>query len=135
MNTPEKCPKCGAGMYHGREYACLTVILDDGRVLEASPCMATQRDQLAVRVRELEAWKDSALAVEREWDPNQISALLGGKLGESQRAVIHWKVPKLVERLKRLEEAGRELARRHLMVVVTCPQALADVAEYEKAIE
>lgn len=41
----------------------------------------------------------------------------------------------LVERVKRLEEAGRALAKRHLPVVVTYPQAQADVAEYEKAIQ
>lgn len=41
----------------------------------------------------------------------------------------------LAERVKRLEEAGRALAKRHLLVVVTYPQAQADVAEYEKAIQ
>lgn len=37
--------------------------------------------------------------------------------------------------VKRLEEAGLELCKRHLLVVVTHPQAQAHVAEYEKAIQ
>jgi hypothetical protein len=32
--------------------------------------------------------------------------MLGGQLGESQRTVIQREVPKLLERIKRLEEAG-----------------------------
>lgn len=78
---------------------------------ETTQCITRQRDQLAERVRELEAWKESAMAMEREWDPNQLATMLGGQLGESQRAVIQWKVPILVQRVKRLEEAGDVLAR------------------------
>jgi hypothetical protein len=49
------------------------------------------------------------LAVEREWDANAIATLLGAKLGESQRKVIQREVPLLLERIKRLEEAGDAL--------------------------
>lgn len=52
------------------------------------------------------------MAAEREWDPNQLATMLGGQLGESQRDVIQREVPRLVERVKRLES------------VVTDPHAL-----------
>ena len=58
------------------------------------------------RIKRLEDWKQSALAVEREWNANAIATMLGGKLGESQREVIQREVPKLLARIKRLEEAG-----------------------------
>lgn len=87
------------------------MLWDDGTVRLQSPqCITNQRDQLAERVRELEAWKESAIAVEREWDLNQLATMLGGQPGESQRAVIQWKVPILVQRVKRLEVAGDAMA-------------------------
>ena len=58
------------------------------------------------RIKQLEDWKQSALAVEREWDANTVATMLGAKLGESQRKVIQREVPLLFERIKRLEEAG-----------------------------
>jgi hypothetical protein len=62
--------------------------------------------RLQERIKLLEEWKESALEVEREWDANAIATLLGAKLGESQRKVIQREVPLLLERIKRLEEAG-----------------------------
>jgi Lon protease-like protein len=64
--------------------------------------------RLQERIKRLEDWKDSAMAVEREWDANAISTMLGGQLGESQRVVIMREVPRLLERIKRLEAAGDE---------------------------
>jgi hypothetical protein len=64
--------------------------------------------RLQDRIKRLEEWKDSAMAVEREWDANAISTMLGGQLGESQRVVIMREVPRLLERIKRLEEGGDE---------------------------
>ena len=58
------------------------------------------------RIKQLEDWKQSALAVEREWDANTVATMLGAKLGESQRKVIQREVPLLFERIKRLEEGG-----------------------------
>lgn len=116
MNTPEKCPKCGDPLKDGWDnvYQCGSVLLTEGPMAghfeERRWCVRRQRDQLAERVRELEAWKESAMAVEREWDPNQLAAMLGGQLGEPQRAVIQWKVPALVQRVKRLEEIGDKMA-------------------------
>lgn len=50
------------------------------------------RDEIAALV----AWKESALAVEREWDAQAIAKLLGGTLGRSCRKIIAEKVPELV---------------------------------------
>ncbi len=61
------------------------------------------------RIKRLEEWKESALAVEREWDANAIATLLGAKLGESQRKVIQREVPLLLERIKRLEKSSQQL--------------------------
>ena len=61
------------------------------------------------RIKRLEEWKESAMAVEREWNPNSLSKMLGGQLGESQRKVIQREVPKLLTRIKRLEEAGNQM--------------------------
>lgn len=115
MKTPEKCPKCGQALKGGFSdvYNCDSAFEedDDGWFLAQSyHCVAIQRDQLAERVRELEAWKESAMAVEREWDPNQLAAMLGGQPGESQRAVIQREVPVFVQRVKRLEVAGDAMA-------------------------
>jgi hypothetical protein len=65
--------------------------------------------RLQDRIKRLEEWKESAMAVEREWDPNSLSKMLGGQLGESQRKVIQREVPKLLTRIKRLEEAGNQM--------------------------
>lgn len=80
----------------------------------------------AVQIERLEEWKQSALEVEREWHANAIATMLGGKPGESQRKVIQREVPKLLGRIKRLEEAGDILSlvaeaadsdiRQHLQV-------------------
>jgi uncharacterized protein (UPF0335 family) len=65
--------------------------------------------RLQERIKRLEDWKDSAMAVEREWDANAISTMLGGQLGESQRVVIMREVPRLLERIKRLEQENDAL--------------------------
>lgn len=61
--------------------------------------------RLQERIKRLEEWKESAMAVEREWNPNSLSKMLGGQLGESQRVVIMREVPKLKERINQLKEA------------------------------
>ena len=91
-----------------------------------------QRDQLAERVRELEAWKESAIAVERQWDPNQLAAILGGQLGEPQRAVIQREVPRLVERVKQLEAVLTDphaLWANWLRGTVKLPAGIGDIRE------
>ena len=59
---------------------------------EAIATVASLDDEIAALV----AWKESALAVEREWDEQAIAKLLGGTLGRSCRKIIAEKVPELV---------------------------------------
>ena len=66
------------------------------------------------KIEQLEDWKQSALSVEREWDANSITTMLGGKLGESHRKVIQREVPKLLVRIKRLEEAAEKMIEEPL---------------------
>ena len=64
------------------------------------------------RLNELEKWKDEALAVEAEWDPNALAAMLGAKVGQSQRKVIATEVPKLLKQVESLKWAGQELWKK-----------------------
>jgi hypothetical protein len=68
--------------------------------------LRTANAALVDKVERLQAWKDSWLKIESEWDAHSVAVMLGGKVGESTRAVIAREVPRLVERVKRLEEAG-----------------------------
>lgn len=77
-------------------------------IIRQQQLLDEQNLRLQDRIKRLEEWKDSAMAVEREWDANAISTMLGGQLGESQRVVIMREVPRLLERIKRLEAAGDE---------------------------
>ena len=65
-------------------------------------------------IKRLEDWKQSALSVEREWDANLITTMLGGKLGEPHRKVIQREVPKLLVHIKRLEEAAEKMIEEPL---------------------
>lgn len=83
-------------------------VLDDDDAIE----LAKYCDQLV-------AWKESALAVEKEWDEQAIAAMLGGKMGESCRAVIAREVPLVIERLaaaqdevEGLKKVLRQLAKK-----------------------
>ncbi len=78
----------------------------NNKICEINLKVSQERDDLNVRIKRLEDWKQSALEVEREWDANAVATMLGAKLGESQRKVIQREVPLLLERIKRLEEAG-----------------------------
>jgi len=60
--------------------------------------------ELEAKIKRLDEWKQSALEIEREWDANAVATMLGAKLGESQRKVIQREVPKLVARIKQLED-------------------------------
>ena len=73
------------------------------------------------RIKRLEEWKESAMAVEREWNPNSLSKMLGGQLGESQRVVIMREVPKLQDRIKRLEEAENRMLN---WLTEDCPESV-----------
>ena len=62
MNSPaipDRCPECGDELFYSsstqQEFKCLTLVLKDGRTFEGDDCAKRQRDQLAERVKELEA--------------------------------------------------------------------------------
>jgi hypothetical protein len=79
--------------------------LDELRKQWLNDAQAVKIRELKVQIERLDKWKQSALEIEREWDANAIATLLGAKLGESHRKVIQREVPKLLTRIKRLEEA------------------------------
>jgi hypothetical protein len=62
------------------------------------------------RRKSLQDWKDSMMAVEREWDQQRIAKLLGAKLGQSCRKVVNERVPVLVAERAILIDALREIA-------------------------
>ena len=86
--------------------------LDELRKQWLNDAQAVNIRELKVQIERLDKWKQSALEIEREWDANAIATMLGGRLGESHRKVIQREVPRLLERIKRLEEAGDVLAQR-----------------------
>ena len=79
--------------------------LDELRKQWLNDAQAVKIRELKVQIERLDKWKQSALEIEREWDANAIATMLGGRLGESHRKVIQREVPKLLIRIKRLEEA------------------------------
>ncbi len=85
------------------------LVLDQIKTQWLKDAQATKIRELQEQNNLLEDWKQSALAVEREWNANAIATMLGGRLGESQREVIQREVPKLLDRIKRLEEAVESL--------------------------
>ena len=56
---PEKCPRCGcveiADSKIGTHFACHTLRFSDDGIVQSKRCVTNQRDQLAERVRMLEA--------------------------------------------------------------------------------
>ncbi len=74
------------------------------KIIRQQQLLDEENLMLKERIKRLEDWKQSALAVEREWDANTVATMLGAKLGESQRKVVQREVPLLFERIKRLED-------------------------------
>jgi len=91
--------------------------LDQIKTQWMKDAQATKIRELQDQIERLEDWKESALAVEREWNANAIATMLGGKLGESQREVIQREVPKLLERIKLLEEVTQERDKEWFQVI------------------
>ena len=70
-----------------------------------------ERDELRRERDDLKAWKESALAVESEWDVQELAKMLGAKPGQSCRRAIHEGALKLlheVDSLKRERDEARE---------------------------
>jgi hypothetical protein len=68
--------------------------------------LRTENAALVEAVENLKRSNESWLKIESEWDAHSVAVMLAGKVGESTRVVIAREVPRLVERVKRLEEAG-----------------------------
>lgn len=66
--------------------------------------LVCENDQLRGQVEELQAWKDSAMVVEREWDAQAVAKMLGATPGRSARAEIARLVPELLKELKETKE-------------------------------
>lgn len=90
MNAPDKCPKCGADSIMqsaGSYFRCGTWATSDGTVDQSRDCTSAQRDALAARVKELEAWiadldeigRHSGKSDHREWN-GEIGWLLKGQV-------------------------------------------------------
>lgn len=57
------------------------------------------------RLAQLEEWKESAMAVENEWDIQAIAKLMGAPLGSSCRKYLAKAIPAMVERLEKADAA------------------------------
>lgn len=79
---------------------------ESNKIIRQQQLLDEENLMLKNRIKQLEDWKQSALEVEREWDANAVATMLGAKLGESQRKVIQREVPRLLDRIKQLEETG-----------------------------
>ncbi len=99
---------------------------ESNKIIRQQQLLDEENLMLKERIKRLEDWKQSALAVEREWDANTVATMLGAKLGESQRKVIQREVPLLFERIKRLDEIGSELR--------DCASRIGTVASSEGSI-
>lgn len=129
--APDSCPFCGAGITANHTTFisfqcgnCWQSQWPDFTGNQTAKCLRAERERLTRERDEAKAerdrlrdWKESAMAVEREWNANAIATALGGQPGESQRAVIAREVPKLLARVKRLEEEVGRL-RNYLRIAV-----------------
>lgn len=67
-------------------------------------CLRMRILELEIERDALKAWKESAMAIEREWDEQALAFMLGVPLGQSVRMGIAEKVPEIIARVKRLED-------------------------------
>ncbi len=73
-----------------------THLLDVHAIAEQRDHAVVERDALKAENAELKAWKESAQAVEREWDAQAIAEMLGATLGSSVRKAIAKRVPEIL---------------------------------------
>lgn len=71
--------------------------------------MATELAAVTSERDELKGWKESAIAVEREWDCQKLGRLIGAPLGGSIRKALMQKVPELQAQLAQMREALEEV--------------------------
>lgn len=80
-------------------------------------CVRTEMLHLAAKVAELEAWKESAMAVEAQWDDQAVARELGLPLGSSIRAGI---LPAVKALKSQLEWLPPETALRDGTPIIGC---------------
>jgi hypothetical protein len=83
--------------------------------LHTIPLYTTPQDQ-SKRIAELEAWKAEALAIESEWDVQEVAKALNIPLGKSVRAEILQRVKKLEADKQRLIETLEMLQTKRIHV-------------------
>lgn len=94
-----------------------------GEAIDLVLSAASERD-------DLRAWKDSALAVESEWDEQATAKLLGVPLGMSCRKGIGEKVPLLIQERDRLSAEVGALHEHKAQQLAACDAAaMMDTAE------
>ena len=90
----------------------LLALMQKTREMKAYDCVK-EFESLARKLEKeniaLRAWKESALAVERELNAQTTAKLLGARLGESCHKVIAEKVPQLVAENAKLREVLNRL--------------------------
>jgi len=97
-----------------KRWAAATLLGEPGatvvrELLSELETIERERDALKTENAQLRGWKESAQAVDREWDEQAIAKILGAKLGQRCRAVIAEKVPTLVARLAEIEAENARL--------------------------
>lgn len=65
--------------------------------------------QLRAEVEQLKAWKESMLAVEREWDEQAVARMLGATPGDSCRRIVNERVPSMIAALDAAEGALKDV--------------------------
>lgn len=93
--SAKACPFCGAANDdslegHVQRFQCGTLAFTGSmnRDDQTPQCITAEVARLTRERDELQAWKDSAMAVEAEWDPQAVARVLGLPLGVSVRAEI-----------------------------------------------
>lgn len=99
-----KDKQCDSDMGGGREL--VKPVAPDGWATARD--LERESDRLAAENAELQAWKESAMQVESEWDEQAVGHLLGMRLGSSIRAGIQPAIEKLLRDRAMLREALEE---------------------------
>jgi hypothetical protein len=76
--------------------------------------LATMAMEFREQRDRLKAWKESAIAIEKEWDPQAVGTLLNIRLGQSIRANIEPKIRELIEQRDRLDSMYHKIIKEVL---------------------
>ncbi len=109
MSTPTNCPFCGAkvanaapdGSWAG--FTCLSSWHRARRNVRAGQSHDCRMAEVALLTKErdeLQRWKDSAMAVEAQWDPQAVARSLGIPIGNNIRPLIQSRVRSLCVELE-----------------------------------